>query len=108
MERQFQVAPCFRDEDLRKDRRPEFIQLYLEMSFSNSESVMLLVESMLSFTCSKLQGVNPNFIRMSYEEAKLNYFTDKPDTRNGVSMPKVSEHYLYFSVDLENKERRPA
>lgn len=71
MERYSKVAPCFREEDLRKDRLPGFLQLDLEMSYSNAENVMQLVEYMLSFTCSKLWNVNPNFLSMSYKYANL-------------------------------------
>ncbi len=85
--RYFQIAPCFRDEDLRADRTPEFYQLDMEMSFVEQEDVFKAIEPVLK-TIFKKYGVkktsDENFIHISYEEAMLKYGIDKPDLRNPI------------------------
>jgi aspartyl-tRNA synthetase len=85
--RYFQIAPCFRDEDLRADRTPEFYQLDMEMSFVEQEDVFSAIEPVLK-TIFKKYGVkktsDENFIHISYEEAMLKYGIDKPDLRNPI------------------------
>ena len=82
----FQIAPCFRDEDARADRSPgEFYQLDLEMSFVEQEDVFNVVEKLMINLFKKFSSkkfLNNKFPRISYEEAKLKYGTDKPDLRN--------------------------
>ncbi len=82
-DRYFQIARCFRDEDLRADRQPEFTQLDLEMSFIDEEDVYRLFERMLQFVCRQVLNaeVKIPFPRMSYAEAIKKYQTDKPDLR---------------------------
>ena len=82
-EKYYQIAPCFRDEDLRADRQPEFTQIDLEMSFVNEEDVMNLTEGLLANIFKKTKGINLNlpFNRMTYEDAFNMYGSDKPDTR---------------------------
>ncbi|ENY54152.1 Aspartyl-tRNA synthetase (Aspartate-tRNA ligase) [Metamycoplasma alkalescens 14918] len=82
VEKYFQLARVFRDEDLRKDRQPEFTQLDLEMSFANQEDIFLLCEELWVETLGKLGfQIAPKFPRMDFEFALKNYGTDKPDTR---------------------------
>jgi aspartyl-tRNA synthetase len=93
-EKYFQIARCFRDEDLRADRQPEFTQLDLEMSFIEEEDIMRLMEELLA---SLVQTVKPEmrvlkpFPRLSYNEALDRYGTDKPDLRFGMQLKDISD-----------------
>jgi len=91
-ERYFQFARCFRDEDLRADRQPEFTQLDLEMSFISEEELFALVEEMLADLFSQVleKNVKTPFPRLKYREALDRYGTDKPDTRIGMEITNVS------------------
>ena len=93
-ERYFQIARCFRDEDLRADRQPEFTQLDLEMSFVDEEDVLSLVEelytSMIETLVPDKRLVKP-FPRLTYEEAVSKYASDKPDLRFGLEMSDVTD-----------------
>ena len=93
-ERYFQIARCFRDEDLRADRQPEFTQLDLEMSFVDEEDVLTLVEelytSMIETLAPGKRLVKP-FPRLTYEEAVSKYASDKPDLRFGLEMSDVTD-----------------
>ncbi|RLE48196.1 aspartate--tRNA ligase [Candidatus Woesearchaeota archaeon] len=79
----FQAARCFRDEDLRKDRQPEFTQIDMEMSFVEEEDIMKLTEEMIKVLWKEVLGkdIKTPFQRMTYKEAKEKYNTDKPDLR---------------------------
>ncbi len=93
-ERYFQIARCFRDEDLRGDRQPEFTQLDLEMSFVAREDVMAVVEDLMIGIveeCSDRRLLTKPFPRLSYEEAMARYGTDKPDLRFGMELVDVSD-----------------
>lgn len=82
VEKYFQIARVFRDEDLRKDRQPEFVQLDIEMSFANIEDIFSLCEKMWQETLSQFgYKIKTPFPRMNYFDAMQNYGTDKPDTR---------------------------
>jgi aspartyl-tRNA synthetase len=85
IERYFQIAKCFRDEDLRADRQPEFTQIDLEMSFPSEEEIYTLIEGLLKATFKAARGVDvpTPFPRMTYKEAMDRYGIDKPDTRYG-------------------------
>ena len=82
-EKYFQIAKCFRDEDLRSDRQPEFTQLDMEMSFIDEEEIFNITEKMLSFVFKEALGkdIKVPFPRISYEEAMKKYASDKPDLR---------------------------
>ncbi len=94
LERYFQIARCFRDEDLRADRQPEFTQLDLEQSFVEEEDILGLIEGMFS---SLVETVSPQhkfikpFPRLTYKEAMDHYGTDKPDLRFGMEIKDVTD-----------------
>ncbi|KAL8714631.1 MAG: hypothetical protein Q9220_001579 [cf. Caloplaca sp. 1 TL-2023] len=86
----YQFAKCFRDEDLRADRQPEFTQLDLEMSFSGADEVMSIIEDMTRSLWSHFLGQNlPPFPRMRYDQAMAIYGSDKPDLRLGMNITRV-------------------
>ncbi|MEM9803551.1 MAG: aspartate--tRNA ligase, partial [Planctomycetota bacterium] len=93
MDRYFQVARCFRDEDLRADRQPEFTQLDMEMSFVEEEDVFGAWEGILVDTFKESMGVDipVPFPRMTWREAMERYGSDKPDTRFGMELVDVAE-----------------
>ncbi len=94
-ERYYQIARCFRDEDLRADRQPEFTQIDLEMSFVNEDDVMNLTEGLLKNIFKKVKDldIKTPFTRMTYEEAINTYGSDKPDTRFDM---KIQDITFYF------------
>ncbi len=96
-DRYFQIAPCFRDEDLRADRSLEFYQLDVEMSFVTQEDVFAAIEPVLhgvfeQFADGKTVTPYP-FPRITYRDSIAKYGTDKPDLRNPIEMQEVSEHF---------------
>ena len=93
IERYYQVARCFRDEDLRADRQPEFTQLDMEMSFMDEEQILQLNESLICAIWKSVKGIElPRpFPRMTWHEAMERYGTDRPDTRYGMELVTVSD-----------------
>src|SRR4051794_4281176 len=91
-ERYYQIARCFRDEDLRADRQPEFTQLDVEMSFVEEEDVIALVDALLVdvFRVAGVEVETP-IERLTYDEAMLRYGTDRPDRRIGMEIEDLSE-----------------
>lgn len=92
-ERYYQIARCFRDEDLRADRQPEFTQIDIETSFMSQDDIISLMEDMMSEMMSKVKGLQVEipFARMPYQEAMARFGSDKPDTRFGMELVDLSE-----------------
>ncbi|MGH9686585.1 MAG: aspartate--tRNA ligase [Candidatus Acidiferrales bacterium] len=94
MDRYFQIVRCFRDEDLRADRQPEFTQLDLEMSFPRQQDVFEAIEKVMEHCCA-VAGVTAKgpFRHLDYKEAMRRYGSDKPDLRFGMELHNVTEHF---------------
>ena len=92
-DRYYQIARCFRDEDLRADRQPEFTQVDLEMSFVDMDTVMNIVEGMIKRVLDKVYGIKieDRFTILSYEEAMNRFGSDSPDLRFGMEIIDISE-----------------
>jgi len=93
LDRYFQIVKCFRDEDLRADRQPEFTQLDLEMSFVQPEDVMQVIEGMICILFRELKGIELKrpFAKLTYEEAMNRFGTDKPDMRFGLELKDFTD-----------------
>jgi len=93
LDRYFQIARCFRDEDLRADRQPEFTQVDIEMSFVDEEAVMCMAEGMVARVLDDVLGrkIPCPFPRMTYAEAMRDYGVDKPDTRFDLKLKDVTD-----------------
>ena len=109
MERYFQIVRCFRDEDLRADRQPEFTQLDVEMSFIDQETILNIMEDLVTELFDKACNDRPQqpFLRMTWDEAMERYGSDKPDIRFGMELQNISEFlkgsdYKVFTSVIEN------
>ena len=109
MEKYFQIVRCFRDEDLRADRQPEFTQLDIEMSFIDQETILTMMEGMMGEIFAKAldRKIPEKFLRMTWDEAMERYGSDKPDLRFGMELMDISEHvqgsdFKVFKSVLEN------
>lgn len=109
LDRYYQVVRCFRDEDLRADRQPEFTQIDIEMTFINEDDIMCIVEGMLKEIFRQAIGkeIDTPFKRMSHEEAVLKYGSDKPDTRFDLELEDISHifaesEFKVFSGAIKN------
>jgi len=95
LDKYYQIAKCFRDEDLRADRQPEFTQLDIEMSWPEPEDIFEIIEGMFKRLFKEIIGIDLKtpFRRMNYEEAMELYGTDKPDLRNPLKISDVSKAF---------------
>ncbi len=114
MERYYQIVKCFRDEDLRADRQPEFTQIDIETSFMTSDQVMAVTETMIRDLFKSLLDVDlGEFPRMSYLEAMTRFGSDKPDLRNPLEIVDVADilkdvEFKVFSGPANDKKGRVA
>ncbi|MFH1093273.1 MAG: aspartate--tRNA ligase [Candidatus Omnitrophota bacterium] len=109
-DRYYQIAKCFRDEDLRKDRQPEFTQLDLEMSFINEDDIYALMEGLIQkiFIKTMNMEIPIPFLRLTHEQAMERYGTDKPDTRYDMLLHELSDlvkqsEFMVFKKVVESK-----
>ena len=108
MDRYFQIARCFRDEDLRADRQPEFTQIDMEMSFASEEDLFAIVEDCMHEVFKELKGIElEKFPRIRYLDAMEKYGSDKPDLRFEMLQHNVTElfrnsEFSVFKTNLEN------
>ena len=107
--RYFQIAKCFRDEDLRADRQPEFTQIDLEMSFVTEDDVMHLAEKLIAHIFKTVKGIDIELplAKMPYNEAMNKYGSDKPDLRFGMEIQDISDIFNktnigFFQSNLDN------
>ena len=101
MEKYYQVARCFRDEDLRADRQPEFTQIDMEMSFVEEEDVMKMTEGLMKKVFKDIKNIDIKtpFPRMKYDDAMMKYGSDKPDMRFSMLLNNVSD--IFKETDFE-------
>ena len=101
VEKYFQIVRCFRDEDTRKDRQPEFTQLDIEQSFESSESLINYVEEMFQIIFKKLKNVEVKvpFKKLTYQECMDQYGTDAPDLRIFLQLKKVD--HIFEKTEFE-------
>ncbi|MBR2705577.1 MAG: aspartate--tRNA ligase [Clostridia bacterium] len=107
VDKYFQIAPCFRDEDARADRSPgEFYQLDMEMAFATQEDVFEVMEKVIYNTFKKFSSkkVDEVFERISYEDAMIKYGTDKPDLRNPLEIKDVTNIFKKLDIKVFNKK----
>lgn len=105
MERYFQIARCFRDEDLRADRQPEFTQLDMEMSFMDVDEILELMEGLIHHVFKGALGIDVKipFQRLTWDDAMGRYGSDKPDLRFGMELKDVSEAVKGSNFQVFNK-----
>ncbi len=105
-DRYFQIVRCFRDEDLRADRQPEFTQIDIEMSFIDREDIYSLMEGMMQSLLQDTLGITLSlpFPRLTYEESMNLYGVDNPDLRFGLELREVTPIFdsTDFSIFAEN------
>ena len=102
MERYFQIARCFRDEDLRADRQPEFTQLDMEMSFINEDDIMSVTEQLVAHIFKEIKGIDIKLplLKMPYDEAMDKYGSDKPDLRFGMELIDITNVFKNTNVEF--------
>lgn len=101
MEKYFQIARCFRDEDLRADRQPEFTQIDIEMSFAEEEDIWNTVENLMKKIFKEVKNVELNdFVRLTYNECMDRFGSDKPDTRFGMEIKNITDIFKETTFEI--------
>ncbi|MGH7965710.1 MAG: aspartate--tRNA ligase, partial [Candidatus Binatia bacterium] len=102
MDKYFQIVRCFRDEDLRADRQPEFTQIDIEMSFIRPADIARLIEGLMVRLCREIKGVEPPtpFLRLTYAEAMARFGNDKPDIRFGLELRELTDLFRGTSIQV--------
>ena len=100
LEKYYQIARCFRDEDLRADRQPEFTQIDIEMSFVEQEDIINMMEGLIVETFKAGVEVKPPFRRMTYKEAMETYGSDRPDLRFGLKLFDITDIIQNSTFDI--------
>lgn len=102
MEKYFQIAKCFRDEDLRADRQPEFSQIDLEMSFVNEDDVMDLTERLIAYVFKKIKNIDIKLplMKMKYDDAINYYGSDKPDLRFDMKINDITDIFTNTNITM--------
>ena len=102
MEKYFQIAKCFRDEDLRADRQPEFTQVDMEMSFVEEEDVMNIVENLIAYVFKKIKNIDLKLPlrRMKYDDAIKYYGSDKPDLRFDMKIQDITDIFKNTEISF--------
>ena len=108
-DRYYQVVKCFRDEDLRADRQPEFTQIDCEMAFVEQEDILGMFEGMVKYIFKEVKGIEYTeaIQRMSWEDAMWNYGIDKPDIRFGMQLINLKTPYTVFEAKDTSKKALP-
>lgn len=108
-DRYYQIVRCFRDEDLRGDRQPEFTQVDIETTFLTAEEIQTYTEGLIAKVMKEVRGIEVTlpFPRMTYDEAMARYGSDKPDTRFDMELIDLSDtvkevEFKVFQMALEN------
>jgi len=103
IDKYFQIVKCFRDEDLRADRQPEFTQIDCEMSFVNQEDILNTFEGLVRHLLSSIKNINvDDFPRMTYDQAISKYGCDKPDIRFGMELGNLNEVSMHKEFNVFN------
>ena len=105
VERYFQIAKCFRDEDLRADRQPEFTQVDVEMSFVNEDDIITTCENLVANIFKETKGIDIKLplLRMKYDDAIRMYGSDKPDLRFDMRINDITNIFKYTNIEFFNK-----
>ena len=108
-DRYFQIARCFRDEDLRADRQPEFTQVDMELSFVDVDDVIAVNEKLLKYICKEAIGLEVELPiqRMTWQEAMDRFGSDKPDTRFGMELTDVSSVVAGWGINAKGQAEMP-
>ncbi|OQM34432.1 aspartate--tRNA ligase [bacterium endosymbiont of Pedicinus badii] len=104
-EKYYQIAKCFRDEDLRSNRQPEFTQIDLEVAFANARSIQNIIENLIRIVWKKIFNIFlPKFQRISYKNCILRFGNDQPDLRNKIQFIKIKNSNVQYKIKTKKKK----